>query len=262
MPFRVMIPARYGSTRLPGKPLALIHGKPLIQHVYAKACASAAADVVVVTDDVRIEKAATGFGAKVCMTSNQHQSGSDRIAEALELLEWPDGICVVNLQGDEPCMPAMLINQVATDLKAHPDAAMATLATQIQDWQLIHDHNVVKVVMDAQGYALYFSRASIPWHREEFLANERHEQSIVPETVCTYRHIGLYAYQAGFLRQYVTWPVAAIERAECLEQLRAIWHGKRIYVGVATETPGPGIDVPEDIVKVEALLALRTANPL
>lgn len=166
MPFRVMIPARYGSTRLPGKPLALIHGKPLIQHVYARACASAAADVVVVTDDVRIEKAATGFGAKVCMTSNQHQSGSDRIAEALELLEWPDDICVVNLQGDEPCMPAMLINQVATDLETHPDAAMATIATQIRDWELIHDHNVVKVVMMPKDMLCTF-------HAHLFLGIER-----------------------------------------------------------------------------------------
>ncbi|KOR31710.1 3-deoxy-manno-octulosonate cytidylyltransferase [Achromatium sp. WMS3] len=255
MSFRIMIPARYGSTRLPGKPLVLINGKPLIQHVYARACASTALDVVIVTDDTRIQEVAMTFGAKVCMTSKNHQSGSERIASAIDLLNWPDTTCVVNLQGDEPCMPASLINQAAKDLITHPDAVMATLATRIQTWDLVYDPNVVKVVRDSNGYALYFSRASIPWHREEFAATTPHTVSeTIPNTINIYRHIGLYAYRAGFLREYINWPVTELEHAECLEQLRVLWYGKRIYVGHSEATPGPGVDVPQDIAKVAACL--------
>lgn len=252
-----MIPARYGSVRLPGKPLLLINGKPLIQHVYARAQESAAVDIVIVTDDIRIKEIATGFDAKVCMTSTKHQSGSDRIAEALQLLNWSDDVCVVNLQGDEPCMPATLINQVAQNLQTHEAAAMATLAARIDTWELIHNHNVVKVVVDAAGYALYFSRAPIPWYRNEFSIDKEQINASLPDHINIYRHIGLYAYRAKFLRQYVNWPSVDIERAECLEQLRVIWHGERIHVGTATTTSGPGVDTLEDIAKVEAILSVQ-----
>jgi len=251
MEFKVVIPARYGSTRLPGKPLVVINGQPLIQHVYARATESAAAEVVVATDDVRVAEVAAALGARVCMTGSHHQSGSDRIAEVLERLAWPEGTCVVNLQGDEPCMPAALINQVAEDLAGHPSAAMATLATPIRDPGQVFDPHVVKVVTDAEGYALYFSRAPIPWHRDAF-----HEGvAVLPTTAEFCRHIGLYAYRAGFLRRYVQWPPPPIEQAESLEQLRVLWNGERIHVGLAVREPGPGVDTHDDLASVAALLA-------
>lgn len=250
MQFKVVIPARYGSTRLPGKPLVDLEGKPLIQHVYERACESAAADVVIATDDERVAQVAAGFDAHVCMTSSHHRSGSDRIAEVLERLAWPEDTYVVNLQGDEPCMPPALVNQVAEDLEEHHAAAMATLAAPIRERAVLFDPHVVKVVTDAEGYALYFSRAPIPWHRDEFLKGDQP----LPKTVDFRRHIGLYAYRAGFLRRYVNWIHAPIEKAESLEQLRVLWSGERIHVSRAVSEPGPGVDTRDDVARVRQLM--------
>jgi len=231
---------------LPGKPLLDINGKPMIEHVYLRARASNASDVVVATDDDRIARVADAFGAAVCMTSAHHKSGSDRIAEVVEELAWGDDDIVVNLQGDEPAMPPSLIDQVATDLAAHPDAGMSTLSTPIDQHQHLFDPHVVKVVTDRDGYALYFSRAPIPWHRDEF------DLPDPPWPLVTgfARHIGLYAYRAGFLRRYVGWQPAPLERAEALEQLRVLWHGGRIHVVKAAAMPGHGVDTPGDLTRV------------
>jgi 3-deoxy-manno-octulosonate cytidylyltransferase (CMP-KDO synthetase) len=186
----------------------------------------------------------------VCLTGTHHQSGSDRIAEVLEKLAWPETTCVVNLQGDEPCMPAALINQVAEDLHEHAAAAMSTLATPITERSALFDPHVVKVVTDAEGYALYFSRAPIPWHRDEFLRGE----APLPRGTEFRRHVGLYAYRAGFLRRYVNWAPAPVEHAESLEQLRVLWNGERIHVSKAVRGPGPGVDTRDDLPRVQALL--------
>jgi 3-deoxy-manno-octulosonate cytidylyltransferase (CMP-KDO synthetase) len=251
MEFKVVIPARYGSARLPGKPLVAIAGRPLIEHVYGRAVASAAAEVVVATDDRRVAEVIEALGGRVCMTGSHHRSGSDRIAEVLEKLAWPEDTCVVNLQGDEPCMPEALIDQVAQDLEGHGEAVMATLATRIHRRDELFDPHVVKVVTDLEGYALYFSRAPIPWHRDEFLKGAVG----LPEGTEFFRHIGLYAYRAGFLLRYVRWTPPPIEDAESLEQLRVLWHGARIHVSHAGLEPGPGVDTRDDVARVEALLA-------
>jgi 3-deoxy-manno-octulosonate cytidylyltransferase (CMP-KDO synthetase) len=250
MGFVVIIPARYGSTRLPGKPLREIAGRPMIEHVYRRARMSGADEVIVATDDERVARAAQGFGARVCLTAPTHPSGTDRLAEVARLLELPDEQVLVNVQGDEPLMPPALIDQVAADLAAHADAGIATLCEPVATAAELFDPNVVKVVMDAKGYALYFSRAVIPWDREAFAAST---PALPPGTV-HYRHIGLYAYRAGFIRAYVAWPPCALERMEKLEQLRALWHGERIYVGLAREQPGPGVDTAQDLERVERLL--------
>jgi 3-deoxy-manno-octulosonate cytidylyltransferase (CMP-KDO synthetase) len=247
MAFRVVIPARFGSTRLPGKPLVPIGGKPLIQHVHERARRSAAAEVVVATDDPRIAAVVRGFGGRACMTGAHHHSGTDRVAEVLDALAWPDDTCVVNLQGDEPCMPPALVDQVAGDLERYP-AAMATLAGPIRDREALFDPHVVKVVTDAAGFALYFSRAPIPWHRDGPPRGEGPPTGDVEPL----RHIGLYAYRAGFLRRFVGWAPAPLERAEALEQLRVLWRGERIHVSLAAVEPGPGVDTPEDVARVEA----------
>jgi 3-deoxy-manno-octulosonate cytidylyltransferase (CMP-KDO synthetase) len=173
----------------------------------------------------------------------------------VQQLNWPKETCVVNVQGDEPCIPAELINQVAADLANNTDAVMATLANRIITWEEVFDPNLVKVVTDARGYALYFSRAAIPWHRDEFNA----KSTVFPTTINIYRHIGLYAYRADFLCQYNNLPVAPIEQMESLEQLRALWHGQRIHISLTHQTLGPGIDVPSDVSKLEMFL---TSNQL
>lgn len=249
--FKVVIPARYGSTRLPGKPLQEIAGKPMIQHVVERARVSGAGEVVVATDDQRIRDACAAFGADAQMTSPQHRSGSDRIAEVIEARGWADDTVVVNLQGDEPVMPPALIDQVAADLEGRPNLGMATLAHPIGDWDTLFDPHAVKVVTDAEGFALYFSRAPLPWHRDEFMA----KRSELPKSVPFLRHIGLYAYRAGFLQRYVRWEPSPLELAESLEQLRVLWHGERIHVGLAAEAPGPGVDTANDLVRAAALLA-------
>jgi len=249
--FRVVIPARYGAARLPGKPLVDIGGQPLIARVWERAQASGAAEVVVATDDERIVDACRVLGADVELTDRHHASGSDRIAEVIGRRNWADDDIVVNLQGDEPCMPPALIHQVAADLASHRQAPVATLSTAIADAAALFDCHVVKVVTDAAGFALYFSRAPMPWHRDEFLGS----RARLPQGVAFLRHIGLYAYRAGFLSRFVAWPPAPLEQAESLEQLRILWHGERIHVSLAVEPPGPGVDTPDDVARVEAWLA-------
>lgn len=243
----VIIPARYQSTRLPGKALSDICGKPLIQWVYELACRSRADHVLIATDDERIRTAAVGFGAQVCMTSNSHQSGTDRIAEVVRTLDIDDGELIVNLQGDEPLMPPGLINEVADTLLSHEQAVMATAAHPIRNESDYLDPNVVKVVMDTQGYALYFSRAAIPWHRDAMSAG-------AAPAIPGHRHVGLYVSRAGFVRTYTAWPPCPLEQAEALEQLRVLWHGERIAVCEARDEPGPGVDTPADLERVRTLM--------
>ena len=246
MDFKIVIPARYASTRLPGKPLLDIGGKPMIQWVYENACESNATAVVIATDDMRIKNAAEGFGAQVCMTSDSHRSGTDRIAEVVRTMGWPDDSIVVNIQGDEPSMPASLAYQVAQDMEQHQRADMTTLSTPISEQEQLFDPNVVKVVTDEEGYALYFSRAPIPWHRDEFASGE----PALPQDTKYYRHIGLYAYRAAYLEKYINLPATKLEKAESLEQLRVLSHGGCIHVCVAEEEPGHGIDTADDLERV------------
>ncbi len=251
MNFKVVIPARYASSRLPGKPLLELAGKPMIQHVHERALESGADEVVIATDDQRIADVATGFGAEVCLTASSHNSGTERIAEVVRLMDWDADTIVVNLQGDEPSMPAVLLDQVAMDMAQHPDASVTTLASGITLRSELFDPHVVKVLTDAAGFALYFSRAPIPWHRDEFLQQAER----LPEGIDFFRHIGLYAYRANFLQEYVGWPPSPLERAESLEQLRVLWHGKRIHVSVATVVPGHGVDTAADLQRMAQYLA-------
>jgi len=248
---RIVIPARYASTRLPGKPLLSLAGKPMLQHVYEKACASQAREVVIATDDERIARAADNFGARVCMTRTDHSSGTMRIAEVIDVMGWAEEEIIVNLQGDEPLMPVSLLNQVAQDMEHHQYADTATLAAHLEHPQQLFDPNVVKVVLDRKGYALYFSRAPVPWKRDEIAWGKE-----IPAEVSRgyLRHIGLYAYRAAFIKEYVAWPEAPIEAQESLEQLRTLWHGKRIHVSLAAEIPPAGVDTAEDLKRIEALL--------
>lgn len=250
MRFKVVIPARYASVRLPGKPLLELAGKPMIQHVYERATESGASEVVIATDNQQIADVCHDFSADVCMTSTRHRSGSDRIAEVVSIRDWADDEIIVNLQGDEPCMPAELLNQVAEDMENHDSAAVTTLSAGIVDRNILFDPHVVKVVTDAEGYALYFSRAPIPWHRDEFINSD----TPLPAGIGFTRHIGLYAYRAGYLTRYVTLDRAPIERAESLEQLRVLWHGDKIHVSEASIEPGHGIDTRDDLKRVSELL--------
>jgi 3-deoxy-manno-octulosonate cytidylyltransferase (CMP-KDO synthetase) len=247
MDFKVVIPARYASVRLPGKALLEIAGKPMIQHVHERAGESGANQVVIATDDGRIADAAQLFGAEVCMTSEHHPSGSDRIAEVVDKLGWAKNTIVVNLQGDEPDMPPALINQVAEDMAAHELAGVTTLSTPIEQSRDLFDPHVVKVITDINGYALYFSRAPIPWHRDEIVDDRRP----LPKNTGFQRHIGLYAYRAGYLKQFVAWDHAPIERAESLEQLRVLWHGGKIHVSQACQNPGHGVDTLDDLKRIQ-----------
>lgn len=251
--FRVGIPARYASTRLPGKPLRLLAGRPLIEYVYRQALASGALEVVIATDDSRIREAAEGFGATVCMTASDHPSGTDRLAEVADQRGWPDEAVIVNLQGDEPRIPPTLVHRVAAELENHPDAGIATLCARIHDPAEVFDPNVVKVVRDARGDALYFSRAPIPWNRETFQGGGE-AGFVLPAGVAYWRHIGLYAYRAAVLRRYPRLAPAPAERAEALEQLRALWHGIRVHVAETTEAPPPGVDTEADLARVAAEL--------
>jgi 3-deoxy-manno-octulosonate cytidylyltransferase (CMP-KDO synthetase) len=253
--FTVIIPARHASTRLPGKPLADIAGKPMVVRVAERALLAGAARVVVATDDVRIKAAVEANGIDACLTSADHPTGTDRLAEAARLLRLPDDAIVVNVQGDEPLLSPSLIRAVAELLAAHPDAAIATACHPITDAAEAFNPNVVKVVLDANRRALYFSRATIPWARDAFAGGARE----VPEGLPLYRHYGLYAYRVSFLLAYPTLPPAPIERFEALEQLRALWHGHRIVVEITAGTPAPGVDTPEDLERVRALFA--STNP-
>lgn len=253
--FRIVIPARYGASRLPGKPLVDLGGRTLIARVWEQAVASGAAEVVVATDDERILSHCRDIGADAALTAPDHQSGTDRIAEVARTRGWPADGVVVNLQGDEPCMPAALVRQVADALLQADALDMATAATPITDGKALFDPHVVKVVTAADGTALYFSRAPIPWHRDEFLRSRSH----LPRGMIFLRHIGLYAYRVGFLEHFVAWPPAPLETAESLEQLRVLWHGGRIGVVLAGEAPGPGVDTADDVSAVLEWLAVRGA---
>lgn len=249
MSFKIIIPARYASSRLPGKPLLDIAGKPMIQHVYERATESEATDVIIATDDERIEQTAKSFGAKVCMTQANHPSGTDRLAEVAAHYQFADNDIIINVQGDEPCLPAQLINQVAADLELHTEADIATLYSQITQEKQVFDPNVVKVVMDGDGYALYFSRAPIPWMRDHF-----DQQSTLPPELPHYKHIGLYGYRASFLTHYAELSSCILEQEESLEQLRALFHGKKIHLTKAGVNPGHGVDTAEDLAQARSLL--------
>ena len=245
----VIIPARFASTRLPGKPLRDICGKPLIQHVYERALATAAARIVIATDDARIGEVASAFGAEVCMTSSEHSSGTERIAEVVQKLSIPQDTTIVNLQGDEPLMPPTLIRAVADTLDAHPQASMATAIHAITDETMMANPNVVKVVRDRDNFALYFSRAPIPW-------KAGHGERLSKRTQA-FRHIGLYAYQAGFVTRYASWPPSPLENVERLEQLRVLWNSERIVLYESSGAPAAGVDTLEDLERVRKILQSR-----
>jgi 3-deoxy-manno-octulosonate cytidylyltransferase (CMP-KDO synthetase) len=249
--FTVLIPARYSSTRLPGKPLLDIVGKPMVVRVAERAQASGADRVVIATDDERIRAAASQHGIEVVITRGDHSTGTDRLAEAAVQLRLDDKAIVVNVQGDEPLLEPGLIRGVAEELRAHADASIATACHSIEDPAEGFNPNVVKVVLDHAGYALYFSRATIPWARDAFAV----ARNKLPLGLPLYRHYGLYAYRVGFLRHYPSLAPAQIERFEALEQLRALWHGHRIVVRITKGTPAPGVDTQEDLDRVRALYA-------
>ena len=249
--FTVLIPARYASTRLPGKPLSDIGGKPMVVRVAERARAGGASNVVVATDDERIRDAVIAHGIDAVMTRGDHPTGTDRLAEAANLLGLDDRAIVVNVQGDEPLLEPSLMAEVAETLATHEDASIATACHLIDDPTEAFNPNVVKVVLDRAGYALYFSRATIPWARDAFAA----DLHSIPAGLPLYRHYGLYAYRVGFLRQYPSLQPAPIERFEALEQLRVLWHGYRIVVRITRGTPAPGVDTQEDLERVRKLFA-------
>lgn len=238
--FKVVIPVRYDSVRFPGKPLADIHGKPMIQHVHDIARSSGAEQVIIATDSMKIGMIAEDFGATVCMTRDDHPSGTDRIAEVIDKMGWDDETVVVNLQGDEPTMPAAMLRQVAQNLHDNPRASCATLYTPIADNDDVNDPNIVKVIFGNEGSALYFSRAVLPYQREQ-------EDEPIPY----FRHIGLYAYRASLLRKYSSLQPSYLEQQEKLEQLRLLANGFQVHVSEANELPGTGVDTPEDLEKVK-----------
>lgn len=249
--FIVAIPARYGSTRLPAKALLPLAGEPMVVHVARRARDAGAAEVVVATDDARIADALGGSGVRVVMTRTEHASGSDRLAECADLCGWADDAIVVNLQGDEPLAPASGIREVAAALAAG-EAPMATLATPVGTVEELFDPNCVKLVRSGSGRALYFSRAPLPWPRDAFAR----DRGILPPGPFL-RHIGIYAYRAGFLRRFADLPRTPLEALESLEQLRALEHGHAIAVRIAPEPFPPGVDTAEDLARVERLLAGR-----
>jgi 3-deoxy-manno-octulosonate cytidylyltransferase (CMP-KDO synthetase) len=252
--FTVLIPARYASTRLPGKPLADIAGKPMIVRVAERARASGATLVAVATDDRRIADVVEAHGIATCLTRSDHPTGTDRLAEAASQLDLPDDAIVVNVQGDEPLLSSSLIRSMAELLGQRPDASIATACHPIDDPAEAFNPNIVKVVLDREGYALYFSRATIPWARDAFAAS----REALPASLPLHRHYGLYAYRAKFLRAYPSLPSPPIERFEALEQLRALWHGHRIVVLMTTGTPAPGVDTEQDLERVRELYANGT----
>jgi 3-deoxy-manno-octulosonate cytidylyltransferase (CMP-KDO synthetase) len=247
--FTVLVPARYASSRLPGKPLADLGGKPMIVRVAERARASGAMRVVVATDDSRIEAAARTHGVDAIMTRTDHASGTDRLAEAATRLGLPDDEIVVNVQGDEPLLDPALMRRVAATLAASTDASIATACHPIAEIDEAFNPNVVKVVLDAHRNALYFSRAPIPWARADFST----QPPKLPAQLPIYRHYGLYAYRVAFLRAFPSLSPAPLEAFEALEQLRALYHGYRIVVDIAHGAPTPGIDTPDDLARARRL---------
>lgn len=252
--FNIVIPARFASTRLPGKPLRMLAGKPLLQHVWERAQEADADSIVIATDDMRILDAARSWGARAVMTAEHHRSGTERLAEVVSLLGWQADTLVVNLQGDEPLVSGELLTRVAGELGAHSDAGLATLAAPISDVPELFDPNVVKVVVRADGCAMYFSRAPVPWCRDAFAAGV---PRAIPTGVPFLRHIGLYAYRASVLQRLAQAPAMPHEEAESLEQLRALALGISIRVVVVPSHPGRGVDTEHDLTLVEACLRLK-----
>lgn len=255
MGYTVLIPARLGSSRLPGKPLADIAGVPMVVRVaqQVRSGVDSAVRIVVAADSAEIVTACEAHGVKAILTRQDHPSGSDRLAEASAILQLADDDFVVNVQGDEPLIDPGLVAAVAQVLSAHPEAAMGTAAHAIDNLADFTNPNVVKVVLDTNGLALYFSRAPIAWWRDGLVNGQMMLPAPAP-----LRHIGIYAYRVGFLRRFPTLAVAPIETTEALEQLRAMWHGYRIAVHVSSQVPGPGVDTPEDLERVRRIFQART----
>ncbi|MBW7861434.1 MAG: 3-deoxy-manno-octulosonate cytidylyltransferase [Rhodocyclaceae bacterium] len=247
--FKAVVPARYASTRLPGKPLADLAGKPMVVRVLERAQAAGAQEVWVATDHHGVFEAVQAAGGRALMTRADHPSGTERIAEVADALGWADDEIVVNVQGDEPLIDPELIAAVAKTLAASPDAAMATAAHPLEEAGAFFDPNIVKVVCDAHGCALYFSRSPIPWARDAFAR----ERDALPANLPVLRHVGIYAYRVAFLRRYAELEVSPIEQWEALEQLRVLWHGERIVVSTIDAAPVAGVDTPEDLARVRAM---------
>ena len=256
VPFKVVIPARYGSTRLPGKPLLNIAGQPMIAHVCQRAIEAGAEEVVVATDDQRIFDRVVDLGLNAMMTDANHQSGTERINEVARKLGWADNKIVVNLQGDEPLIPSTYIKDVALALGNQSKAGIATLAAEITDVEEIFNPNSVKVVLNHAGYALYFSRAAIPWDRNSFSASGGKLSHTMPYL----RHIGMYAYTVDFLKKYCSWTPSVLEGVESLEQLRILWFGESIFVKTVLKTPEAGVDTQEDLERVEKVIMKQIDN--
>lgn len=248
--FKVVIPARYGSSRLPGKPLLPLAGKPMIAHVCERALEANADEVVVATDDQRIVDAVSALGIKAVMTRADHQSGTERIAEVAELCQWSTEQIIVNLQGDEPLIPPAYISDLAHALAAQQAAGIATLAATIVDAEELFNPNAVKVVLNQAGYALYFSRAPVPWDRDGFAVAQQLSQKMAH-----YRHIGIYGYRVGFLQRYCQWATSPLEQIESLEQLRILWQGESILVQIVDKIPHAGVDTAADLDRVAKVLA-------
>lgn len=250
MSFRIVIPARFASTRLPGKPLRDICGKPMIVRVIEQAKLSDAEEVIVATDSQEIADALSHIDVRVCMTHENHQSGTERLSEVIEQLGFDDEQILINLQGDEPMMPPVCLNQVGQTLEQDASVKMATLCTPLTDIEELFDPHAVKVVRDINDFALYFTRAAVPWSRDCF--NDKPRE--MPQEQEYQRHIGLYGYRAGFIKQYLDWQSSDIEKTESLEQLRVLYYGEKIKVITAETPPGPGVDTIEDLKQVCELL--------
>lgn len=251
MSYKIVIPARLGSTRLPRKPLRDLAGKPMVQWVYEAALRAHADEVIVATDDQQIVDAVEAFGGRALLTRADHESGTDRLHEVAQKMGWPDETIVVNVQGDEPLIPASVIDQVANNLSSCRDAGVATLSEPILDLEHLHNPNVVKVVSNQFGKALYFSRAPIPFVRDALPSGEKG----LPKASLAQRHIGIYAYRVSLLNQFVNWPVAPLEACERLEQLRVMANGGVIHVSLAVDDVPGGVDTQEDLDRVSILLA-------
>lgn len=250
MEFRVIIPARYDGQRLPGKPLMDIAGKPMIQHVYERAKDSGASSVVIATDHEDIAAAAEGFGAQVVMTSSDHQSGTERLSEAVEALECDDDEIIVNVQGDEPLISPKIINRVASSLAERETVKVASVCEPIESLEDLRNSSIVKVVLNRRSFAMYFSRSPIPWQ----LSLKTDEK---PAFENYYRHAGIYGYRVSVLKDYMNWPESPYESLESLEQLRVLWNGFRIYMCVSEDKLPPGVDTEADLEKVRALIASK-----
>ena len=259
MSYSVIIPARYGSSRLPGKLLADIAGKPVIQHVYEQACKSRANGIVIATDDERVRDAVVRFGAEVVMTRADHPTGTDRLQEVVARRGFGPEDIVVNVQGDEPLVPPAIIDQVADNLVNNPDASVATLSHRIRSMDELFDPAVVKVVTDIRGMARYFSRAVIPWDRNRFTDDVVNG---IADSSLYQRHIGIYAYRAGLLNAFVDWGVSPLEDLEKLEQLRILWHGHAIHVAEVVGLPPIGVDTSADLEHVRRLFVERDSSVL